>query len=115
MLKRFSHVMIFARRHAETVRWYVDALGFEIDYHAPGEYASLHHRELGRLAVHAAADDADIGRGPQPYFLCEDLDATLAGLEAAGAKVGEPRREGESPRFSHFADPEGNVWGVEEL
>ncbi len=32
MLTRFSHVMIYSRRHAEAVNWYCDKLGFEIDY-----------------------------------------------------------------------------------
>ncbi len=47
MLVRFSHVMIYSPKHADTVQWYCDKLGFEIDYNAPGEYASLHHRREG--------------------------------------------------------------------
>lgn len=114
MLIRLSHVMIFSQKHAEAVTWYCDKLGYEVDYNAPGEYASLHHEKLGRLAIHASKDDKDVGKGALPYFLCDDIRATLADLAAKGVEVGEPKREGESPWFSHFKDLDGNFWGIEE-
>lgn len=115
MLVRFSHVMIYSQSHREAVNWYCDKLGFEIDYHAPGEYASLHHQRLGRIAIHAATDGANIGRGPMPYLLCEDIRQTIADLVQNGVRVSEPRREGESPWFATFFDLDGNAWGIEEM
>lgn len=114
MLIRFSHVMIYSQKHAEAVKWYCEKLGFEIDYNAPNEYASLHHKLLGRLAVHATKDTEDIGKGPMPYFLCDDIHKTSAELKSKGVLVSEPRREGESPWFADFRDVDGNIWGIEE-
>lgn len=115
MLIRFSHVMVYSQNHAEAVKWYCDKLGFDIDYNAPGEYASLHHKLLGRLAVHAASSAADIGKGPMPYLLCDDIQQTIGEMSAKGIKVSEPTREGESPWFADFSDLDGNVWGIEEV
>lgn len=106
--------MIYAKKHVEAVSWYCDKLGFEIDYNAPGEYASLHHKKLGRLAIHVTKNDALIGKGPRPYLLCDDIKATVAELRSKGVKIEDPEREGESPWFCDFFDPEGNVWGIEE-
>ncbi len=114
MLIRFSHVMIYTHQHSETVKWYCEKLGYEIDYNAPGEYASLHHKTLGRLAVHAAKK-TDSSTGALPYYLCEDIHATLADLKQKGIQVGEPTREGESPWFADFVDNVGNRWGIEEV
>jgi hypothetical protein len=107
-------MMIYSQKHEESVRWYCDKLGFEIDYNAPGIYASLHHKQLGRLAIHATKSDSDIGRGPTPYFLCDDIQATTKEMRAKGIKVSEPKREDESPWFCDFWDVDGNIWGIEE-
>lgn len=114
MLIRFSHVMLYSQKHAESVQWYCDKLGFEVDYNAPGEYASLHHKTLGRLAIHAVKESKAIGTGPMPYFLCDDINATIADLRKKGVQVGEPEREGESPWFTDMRDLDGNIWGIEE-
>lgn len=114
MLVRFSHVMIYSQKHAEAVKWYCDKLGYEVDYNAPGEYASLHHKLLGRLAVHATSSVCSIGQGPMPYLLCDDIHKTIDELRSKGIKVSEPEREGESPWFADFLDLDGNRWGIEE-
>ena len=114
MLIRFSHVMIYTRRHAESVRWYCEKLGYEVDYNAPGEYASLHHEKLGRLAIHATGADSHIGKGPMPYLLCDDIKATIEELRRKGVTVSDPEREGESPWFADMEDIDGNRWGIEE-
>jgi len=113
MLLRLSHIMIYTHRHEETVKWYCENLGYEIDYNATGEYASLHHKNLGRLAIHVV-DQPTKPTGPLPYFLCDDIHATLDDLKAKGIKTTEPKREGESPWFADFFDNVGNQWGVEE-
>lgn len=115
MLIRFSHVMIYTKKHTESVKWYCDKLGFEVDYNAPGEYASLHHKLLGRLAIHATDDNNNIGKGAMPYLLCEDIRKTIEEMKAKNIKVSEPVREGESPWFADFLDLDGNQWGIEEL
>ncbi len=114
MLIKMSHVMLFALDHASLVKWYCDKLGYQIVYNAPGEYASLSHKVLGRLSIHATDSKADIGHGAMPWFLCEDMEKTVADLRAKGIKVKDPRREGESAMLSEMHDCEGNYWGIEE-
>lgn len=113
MLLRFSHVMIYTNRHEDSVQWYQEKLGYEVDYNAPGEYTSLHHKQLGRLAIHAASGTT--AKGSLPYFLCDDIQATIAEFRAKGIEVTEPKREGESPWFADFFDNVGNRWGMEEV
>lgn len=114
MLVRFSHMMIYTNKHEESVSWYCDKLGYEIDYKAPGEYASLHHKVLGRLAIHMSTAETG-GQGGLPYFLCDDINETVKAFRAIGIKVEEPTREGESPWFTDFFDNVGNRWGIEEV
>jgi catechol 2,3-dioxygenase-like lactoylglutathione lyase family enzyme len=114
MLLRFSHVQIASPRHAESVKWYCEKLGYEIDYNAPGQYASLHHKLLGRLAIHVTSGSV-AGNGPMPFYLCDDIDQTIAELRGKGIVVSEPEREGESPWFADFKDLDGNIWGIEEV
>ena len=114
MLERFSHIMIYTQQHETSVQWYCDKLGFEVDYNALGVYASLHHKNLGRLAIHATSSKEAIGQGPMPYLQCDDIKKTIEELRNKGVKVGEPQREGESPWFTDMWDFEGNVWGIEE-
>ncbi len=56
----------------------------------------------------------DVGSGPILYFAAKDFDGAITGLKQRGIKVGEARREGNSPRFVIFWDSEGNVLGIEE-
>lgn len=114
MLIRFSHIMIYSKNHTASVKWYCDKFSFEIDYNAHGEYASLHHEKLGRLAIHATDSDTAIGKGPMPYFLCDDIQETVKEFKSKDIRVSEPKREGESPWFCDFYDIDGNIWGIEE-
>lgn len=115
MLIRFSHVMIYTPKHEETLKWYCQNLGFEVDYNAPGEYASLHHKQLGRLAIHISNKPETNRAGALPYFLCDDIHTTISELKQKGVRVTEPMREGESPWFADFFDNVGNRWGIEEV
>lgn len=115
MLIRFSHIMVYSQRHSEAVKWYCEKLGFEIDYNVPGEYASLHHKILGRVAIHCASTNDCIGKGPMPYLLCNDIHKTIEELKTKGVNISNPVREGESPWFTEFLDLDGNRWGIEEM
>lgn len=115
MFKGLSHIMIYSIKHAESVKWYCDKLGFEVDYNSPGAYASLHHNVLGRLAIHATSSAADCGVGPLPYLMVEDIHQTVQKLKDLKIEVGTPRKEGESPLFTQFKDLDGNLWGIEEI
>lgn len=116
MISKLSHVMLWARNLDGTVRWYCDKLGFAVDYHAPGEFASLSHPTIGRLDFHGAGKDSkDVGHGPLPYYMVDDIDATIAWLKARDVKVEAPQQVGDSPRHTWFWDCEGNQLGLEEV
>jgi hypothetical protein len=115
MIKGLSHIMLFSVKHAESVKWYCEKLGFEIDYNSPGEYCSLHHPTMGRLALHATNNPMECGRGPLPYYLVEDIHQTVKKLRDLGIAVGDPHKEGESPLFTQFKDLDGNILGLEEI
>ena len=55
-----------------------------------------------------------IGKGPMPYFLCEDIKETISNLRSKGIKVSDSTREGESPWLCDMHDLDGNCWGIEE-
>lgn len=117
MLKAFSHVMMFATDLGRAVDWYCEKLGFDRKFvHLP-HYASLHHPLINtRLDIHPTeAGGKDVGHGPMPYFAVIDLDEFLTQLKAKDVKTGEPKREGDSPRFCTIWDSEGNAVGLEEV
>ncbi|MGZ5280405.1 MAG: hypothetical protein ACXWC9_10705 [Pseudobdellovibrionaceae bacterium] len=43
------------------------------------------------------------------------MHQTVKKLKDLRIEVGTPRREGESPLFTQFKDPDGNLWGIEEV
>lgn len=49
MIKKISHVMMWARDLEKTAQWYKEKLGFKVIYMAPNEFLSLHHEGMGRL------------------------------------------------------------------
>ena len=115
MLKRFSHVMIYATDLERAMEWYVEALGFKVNYASAPYYASMQHPTLQlRVDLHPDPKKENVGRGAMLYFSADDLDKTVADLRSRGIQVSDPRSRGDSPRFTEFADCEGNPIGLYE-
>lgn len=115
MLTGFSHLMIFVKNMDRAVGFYISKLGFTVNYQAGEHYASLQNSDWNfRLDLHLTDDDSFIGRGPQPYFICDDIHALVHEFKTKNIEINEPRCEGESPWFSGFKDSEGNLLGIEE-
>lgn len=115
MFDRLSHVMMYVKDLKRALEFYKGKLGFVANFETP-HYASLRHDSMKcRLDLHPSeANSKDVGFGPIPYFIAKDFDGAIAKLKKAGVKVGEPKREGDSPRFVTFWDSEGNALGFEE-
>lgn len=115
MFDRLSHVMIYVNDIHRALDFYKVKLGFTANFESP-HYASLRHDSMKcRLDLHPTeANSKDVGFGPIPYFTAKDFDGAIAQLKKAGVKVGQPKREGDSPRFVTFWDSEGNALGIEE-
>lgn len=115
MLKRFSHVMMYVTDLERAMKWYVDALGFKVNYASAPHYASMQHLTLQlRVDLHPDPKKENVGRGAMLYFAADDLDKTVADLRGRGVHVSDPRSRGDSPRFTEFADSEGNPIGLYE-
>jgi catechol 2,3-dioxygenase-like lactoylglutathione lyase family enzyme len=116
MFKKFSHPMLYVNDLQRAVAFYKDKLGFDVSFHHPKAFASLFHKNMGcRLDLHPTESNSkDVGFGPIIYFITENMDRDIATLKELGVKVGEPRREGNSPLFVTFWDSEGNTLGLEE-
>jgi len=81
-----AHVILFTPAAEETRRFLRDALGFD-SVDAGGGWP-IYALPPSEVAVHPADD-----RGHELYLTCDDLDATMADLAAAGATFGDPHRE----------------------
>jgi len=116
MFKKLSHSMLYVNDLGRAVAFYKDKLGFGVRFHYENSYASLFHKDMGcRLDLHPTeAGSKDVGFGAITYFTTQNFDRDITILKERGVKVGEPRREGNSPRFVTFWDSEGNALGVEE-
>ncbi len=88
------------------VRFY-RALGLELIVHAP-HYARFVCPE-GRSTFSVHRSDAPIASSTVVYFECEDLDATVAGLQAAGLRFdSDPADQPWLWREARLTDPDGN-------
>src|SRR5213592_4932896 len=107
MALSFSHVQIYVHDLKRAMRFYQRVLGF-----LPGHVAEPHYAQLCNnamqftIALHAAQDEDAVGRGPMPYLKSDQFDETIRELRELKVQVEEPRREGESPRFTSFKDSE---------
>lgn len=116
MFDRLSHPMLYVHDLDRAVKFYVDVLNFTPNFIVPNVFASLRHDGMGcRVDLHPTeAGGHDVGFGPIIYFASSSFDRTIAVLREREVRVGEPRREGASPRFVTFWDSEGNALGIEE-
>ena len=101
------------------IAFYRDQLGFEVKLHPAPGFAWLEKGGL-RLLLNrpggggAAGQDMPDGRRPEPggwnrfQFEVEDLDATVAGLKAAGCRFRNEIVVGNGGRQILVEDPAGN-------
>src|SRR5215211_4614449 len=113
MALSFSHVQIYVHDLKRAMRFYQRVLGFLPDYVAEPHYARLKNDAMQlTVALHAAHEQDAVGKGAMPYLRSDQFEQTVRLLREEKVEVAEPRREGESPRFTSFKDSEGNLWGL---
>jgi predicted enzyme related to lactoylglutathione lyase len=100
-----------ARDPKALAAWCRDHLGIPLE--AGQTYATLKSGDAGEITVWSVfpADTTHFGEGPAPFMLnyrVRNLDAMLAQLRAAGARVEERIEEYDYGRFGWATDPEGN-------
>lgn len=107
-------VFFKGRDHEKLRAWYREQLGIDIGEH--GADFTWRHREapehVGHTAFSIFADDTRYFDPSESRFMInyrvDDLDALLAKLRAAGARVDEKVDDYDFGRFGWAMDPEGN-------
>jgi predicted enzyme related to lactoylglutathione lyase len=99
---------------AAAKRFYGDAFGWTFTDYGP-DYAGIKHpidagEEVGGL--NGAGVDGPRGDGPLVQLFSDDLEASLAAVEAAGGVIVVPPFGFPGGRRFHFTDPAGNTLGV---
>jgi predicted enzyme related to lactoylglutathione lyase len=98
------------------VEFWEKTFSFKPRHVAPGHYAILHNATIDfQVHLHPTKKgDPNVGRGPQVYFVADDLDVEVTRLRGLGITVTNPRSESGSPRFCELRDSEGNPIGLTE-
>ncbi|WP_151082366.1 VOC family protein [Nocardioides cynanchi] len=107
----FDYIELAAPDLAAAQRFYDDAFGWSFNDYGP-DYSGIQRPggddEMGGLNPARPA-----GAGlPLVILYSDDLDATLAGVRAAGGRVTEEPFEFPGGRRFHFTDPAGNELAV---
>jgi catechol 2,3-dioxygenase-like lactoylglutathione lyase family enzyme len=102
-------------RFDETVRFFTDVLGVELE-RIRGDFAWSRMPNSSQLEVFGTTDpDHDhFTTGPVPEFLVDDLPSALDELRAAGVELlGEPvLDDGDGNGWLHVRGPDGDVYGL---
>ena len=106
-----DYVEFSVRDLAESKRFYADAFGWRFTEYSP-EYAGIQASEPGREAGGLAQTDDVRTGGPLVVLTSDDLEASLAAVEAAGGVVSTPPFAFPGGRRFHFRDPSGNELAV---
>ena len=125
MIHRIDATVLFVRDLARSLTFYRDTLGLEVKNSDPNSVAFLmEDRYLLLLEVSAAADlipseakALKIEGGPRVLLATgvEDVDAAYEELKARGVTfLRPPTNQPWGLRTAHFADPEGNLWEINQ-
>jgi catechol 2,3-dioxygenase-like lactoylglutathione lyase family enzyme len=125
MIRRIDATVLFVRDLARCTTFYRDTLGLQVKNSDPDSVAFLlEDRYLLLLDVSAAADLINseakvlkIEGGPRVLLAAgvEDVDADYEALKAKGVTfLRPPTNQPWGLRTAHFADPEGNLWEINQ-
>jgi len=117
MFQGIEHLAIASPNPEKLAQWYVDHLGFHINFSYQGNYF-VRHAKGGLIEIIPAnnslaapqvlANNKDAGFR-HLAILCDDFDAGVAQLKAKGVQmVGEPF-EMSGNRLAFFNDGDGNL------
>ena len=112
-VERVHTTLYFVDDWDASLAFYRDVVGLKPLFTEPG-FALFAVGDSGRIALHAR--DAHEHAHHQTHVSLEvtDIDATLAQMVAAGARVVEPVEREEFGAIASIADPSGNVIGLYE-
>ncbi len=125
MIHRIDATVVFVRDLARCLTFYRDTLGLQVNNSDPDSVAfQMENQYFLLLEVSAAADlirsEANalkIEGGPRVLLAAgvEDVDAAYEALVAKGVTfLRPPTNQPWGLRTAHFADPEGNLWEINQ-
>ena len=125
MFHRVMATVVFVRDLARCLTFYRDTLGLQVKNSDPDSVAfQMENQYLLLLEVSAAADlirskaNALKSEGGPRVLLAagvEDVDAAYEALVAKGVTfLRPPTNQPWGLRTAHFADPEGNLWEINQ-
>ena len=94
-----------------TRAFYESAFGWRFNDYGP-TYAGIRAPEGAGEVGGLNAERAPVSGGPLVLLYSDDLDATVAAVEAAGGQVVSGPYDYPGGRRFHFTDPSGNELGV---
>jgi catechol 2,3-dioxygenase-like lactoylglutathione lyase family enzyme len=106
------HLALNVRRLAEMKSFYVDLLGFAVEWQPDPDNVYL-SSGIDNLALHRAGDGESGGGALDHLGLivkkAEDVDRWAAFLESRGVRLdAQPRTHRDGARSCYFSDPDGN-------
>jgi predicted enzyme related to lactoylglutathione lyase len=107
-VKRVQNAYYVTGDVAGAARFYQDALGLTLKFQDGTRWAQFDAGGVN-FSLSAPEEAAEGARGAVVVFEVDDLDATRARLEGAGATVLGVRDMGAHGRTLTFRDPSGNV------
>ncbi len=107
MHEPIDYVELAAEDLAAMTSFYAAAFGWSFTEYGP-DYSGIEGAGIDGGFDRAAA----AGTPPLVILKSDDLEATFASVEAAGAEIVLPIFEFPGGRRFHFRDPSGNVLGV---
>ena len=125
MFHRVMATVLFVRDLARCMTFYRDTLGLQVKNSDPDSVAfQMENQYLLLLEISAAADlirseanALSIEGGPRVLLAAgvEDVDAAYEALVAKGVTfLRPPTNQPWGLRTAHFADPEGNLWEINQ-
>jgi len=125
MLHRVVAMVLFVRDLAKCMTFYRDTLGLQVKESDPDSVSfQMENVYFLLLEVSAAAHliseealELKIEGGPRVLLAAgvEDVDATYEALKAKGVTfLRPPTNQPWGLRTAHFADPEGNLWEINQ-
>lgn len=107
-----AYVELVATDLAATTAFYTAAFGWRFNSYGPAYAGIVAPDGNGEVGGLNATGEGTVGGSPLVLLYSDDLDATVAAVEAAGGKVTSGPYEFPGGRRFHFSDPSGNELGV---
>jgi catechol 2,3-dioxygenase-like lactoylglutathione lyase family enzyme len=107
------HLALNARDLAAMKAFYVEVLGFEVEWEPDGDNVYL-SSGIDNLALHRAAEGSRANVSPLDHLglivrSAEDVDRWAAFLESRGVALdAQPKTHRDGARSCYFSDPDGN-------